>query len=30
MFKLQGHIDLSASPLLTSPDESTLDEEANR
>ena len=26
MFKLQGHIDLSAPPLLTSPD----DEEANR
>ena len=30
MFKLQGHIDLSAPPLLTSPDESAVDEEASR
>jgi NADH-quinone oxidoreductase subunit K len=30
MFKLQGHIDLSTPPLLTSADESTVDEEANR
>jgi hypothetical protein len=26
----QGHVDLSASPLLTSPEDSTVDEEANR
>jgi NADH-quinone oxidoreductase subunit K len=30
MFKLQGHIDLSASPLLTSPEDSAVDEEPNR
>jgi NADH-quinone oxidoreductase subunit K len=30
MFKLQGHIDLSASPLLTSAEDSAVDEEPNR
>ena len=30
MFTLQGHVDLSASPLLTSPEDSTVDDEANR
>ena len=30
MFKLQRHIDLSASPLLTSVEDSAVDEEANR